>query len=437
MDPDGAQPQQQHDDQDVGPFHRISPARVATGLSNGIRRTITFITEPLSPARSEWDLESAPSTPGLEKFRRWSTIRKSTDASNVSVTRPATPEAPRNLMTLPAEIQIVILQHLDFGDIERLRRTCKYWYNFATPRLVRSIWGPDTFRAILIRHCKICLTYCPRDVARLLTTPLDAGYPLSSRCVKCTIQSRDGTVRIGRKTTLGNFTDYWTCRWCGWPITTDSSTGHPQFHKRCYDRYAIVLLAFFLLGWIQFFLGIAGSGLCWHYFRNDKLVLAPTIVGFLLMWLCIVLIMFRGNKVRTYNIALFLEIAIIGLWVSLECLMFSLARHLSTKPRAARLIQLTCRLDRSRLLDFQRAWTEAFGINNSYLGLDWHKHGIQTPEHYRKYHPHHRVRPNQALRPADTHLASVYEPDTNGLDLLDVPSARRAKVSPGLPLIRR
>ena len=138
MDPDEANPHQQHD-QDDGPFHRISPARVATGLSNGIRRTITFITEPLSPARSEWEIESAPSTPGLEKFRRWSTIRKSTDASNLSATRPATPEEPRNFMTLPAEIQIVILQHLDFGDIERLRRTCKYWYNFATPRLVRSI----------------------------------------------------------------------------------------------------------------------------------------------------------------------------------------------------------------------------------------------------------------------------------------------------------
>jgi Pyruvate/2-oxoacid:ferredoxin oxidoreductase delta subunit len=319
MDPNGAYPHQQQDDHDVTPFHRISPTRVATGLSNGIRRTITFITEPLSPARSEWDLESAPSTPGLEKFRRWSTIRKSTDASALSVTRPVTPEEPRTFMTLPAEIHIVILQHLDFGDIERLRRTCKYWYNFATPRLVRSIWGPDTFRSILIRHCKICLTYCPRDVTRLLSTPLDAGYPLSSRCVKCTIQSRDGAVRIGRKTTLGNFTDYWTCRWCGWPITADQCSSHPQFHKSCYDRYAFVLLAFFLLGWVQFFLGVTGSGLCWHYFRGDTLVLAPTVVGFLLMWLCLILIMFRGNKVRTYNIALFLEVAIIGLWVSLEC----------------------------------------------------------------------------------------------------------------------
>lgn len=47
-------------------------------------------------------------------------------------------------------------------------------------------------------------------------------------------------------------------------------------------------------------------------------MLAPTTAGFLLMWICIILIMFRGNKVRTYNVALFLEVAIIGLWVSLS-----------------------------------------------------------------------------------------------------------------------
>lgn len=322
MDPHGVGPHQQQDaNHDITPFHRISPARVATGLSNGIRRTITFITEPLSPTRSEWDLESASSTPGLEKFRRWSTIRKSTDASALSIRGGETPpeeQPPRNLTTLPDEIKIVILQHLDFGDIERLRRTSKYWYNFATPKLVRSIWGPDTFRSILIRHCKICLTYCPRDVTRLLSTPLDTGYPLSSRCVKCTIQSGDGTVKIGRKTTLGNFTDYWTCRWCGWPITASQAPTHPQFHEPCYNKYSWALLTFFLLGLIQFFLGVTGSGLCWHYFRGDKLVLAPTTTGFLLMWICIILIMFRGNKVRTYNVALFLEVAIIGLWVSLS-----------------------------------------------------------------------------------------------------------------------
>lgn len=283
-----------------------------TNMSLNIRKTIITITEPLSPSYSEFDLESGLSTPSsFEKFRRWSTIRKSLDVASV-----APPREPRTLMTLPHELQILILSFLEFGDIERLRRTSKYWYNFATPRLVRSIYGPDTFRAMLIQHCRVCLTYCPRDVTRIVTTRLDAGFPLSSRCVTCTVQSKDGTVRIGRKVKLGNFTEYWTCRWCGWPITSDTSTANAQFHSKCYDKYATVLVLFFLLGWVQFFIGVVASALAWHYFRKDTVVLAPTIVGFILTWLGIILIMFRGNRVRTYHWALLIELSIVALWVS-------------------------------------------------------------------------------------------------------------------------
>lgn len=284
-----------------------------TSIKHTIRKTLIAITEPLSPLRSDFDLESGPPTPASETFRRWSTHRKSIDVASIT-SRPPRRE-PRTLMTIPQELQILVLGFLEFGDIERLRRTSKFWHNFATPRLVRSIYGPDTFRAMLIQHCRVCLTYCPRDVARLVTTRLDAGYPLSSRCVKCTVQSKDGTVRIGRKVTLGNFTEYFVCRWCGWPITSDTSTGHSQFHRHCYDKYAIVLLAFFFLGWVQCLIGVVASALVWHYFRSDKVILAPSIVGFIMMWACIVLIMFRGNRVRTYHLALIAEVIIIGLWV--------------------------------------------------------------------------------------------------------------------------
>ncbi|KAJ4405028.1 hypothetical protein N0V82_010390 [Gnomoniopsis sp. IMI 355080] len=295
------------------------PSRVLPGItsvSQTIRKTIITITEPLSPSRSEFEIESANSTPGFpEKLRRWSSHYKSADARSIRSSLQATKKEPRTLMTLPHELQIMVLSFLEFGDIERLRRASKYWYNFATPRLVRSIYGPDTFRAMLIQHCRVCLTYCPRDVTRIVTTRLDAGYPLSSRCIKCTVQSKDGTVRIGRKVTLGNFTDYWTCRWCGWPITNDPSTGHHQFHRSCYDKYAVVLLAFFCLGWVQFFIGVVAAALSWHYFPHNSTILAPTIVGFVLTWVCIILIMFRGNRVRTYHLALLIELAIVGLWI--------------------------------------------------------------------------------------------------------------------------
>lgn len=302
-----------------GRFRRVFPG--FTSISHTIRKTIISITEPLSPTLTELDFDSTPSTPsGFEKIRRWSTTRKSVDAVSIG-SRPVQQREPRTLVALPPELQILILSFLEFGDIERLRRASKYWYNFATPRLVRSIYGPDTFRAMLIQHCRVCLTYCPRDVTRIVTTRLDAGFPLSSRCIKCTVQSKDGTVRIGRKVKLGNFTEYWTCRWCGWPITSDTSTGHNQFHRKCYDKYAIALLVFFFLGWVQFFIGVVASALAWHYFRSNKTVLAPTIVGFILMWVCIVLIMFRGNRVRTYHWALLLELSVVGLWVSLPILL--------------------------------------------------------------------------------------------------------------------
>lgn len=298
-------------------------SRILPGLNSitqTVRDTIVTITEPLSPSlRSEFNLaDSSSSSPGLEKHRHWNIVHHRASADATSLSRTTTISPPRTLTTLPPEIQIVILSFLEFGDILRLRRTSKHWYHFATPRLVRSIYGPETFRAMLIEHCSLCLTYCPRDVTRLVTTRLDPGYPLSSRCVRCTVQSGDGAVSVGRKTTLGNFVDYWTCRWCGWPVTADASTGHPQFHRACYDKYAVVLLAFFLLGWVQFFIGVVAAALAWRYFRRDVVVLAPTIVGFVLMWVCIFLIMFRGNRVRTYHWALFIELAIVGLWVSIS-----------------------------------------------------------------------------------------------------------------------
>lgn len=297
-----------------GRLARVLPG--FTSISHTIRKTIISITEPLSPTITEFDYDSAPSTPsGFEKIRRWSTIRKSVDAVSIQ-SRSAPPREPRSFMNMPPELQILVLSFLEFGDIERLRRASKYWYNFATPRLVRSIYGPDTFRAMLIQHCRVCLTFCPQDVTRIVTTRLDAGFPLSSRCIKCTVQSKDGTVRIGRKVKLGDFVDYWTCRWCGWPITADIATGHNQFHHKCYDKYAIALLVFFFLGWIQFFIGVVASALAWHYFRTNTTVLAPTIVGFVMMWVCIILIMFRGNRVRTYHWALLIELAVVGLWVS-------------------------------------------------------------------------------------------------------------------------
>lgn len=290
-----------------------------TSISTTIRKTFLYVTEPLSPSRtlSDLDNDSANSTPGFpEKLRRWSSHYKSADARSISSSFQIAKKESRTLMTLPHEVQILVLRFLEFGDIERLRRASKYWHDFATPNLIRSIHGPDTFRAILIQHCRVCLTYCPKDITRIVTTRADAGYPLSSRCVQCTVQSQDGTVRIGRKVMLGDSNEYWACRWCGWPITTDHTNVNLQFHHNCNDKYLFVLLVFCCLGWVQFSIGIVAAALSWHYLPHKAMMLVPTIMGFLLMWVCIVLIIIRVPRVRTYTLALIIELIIVGLWVS-------------------------------------------------------------------------------------------------------------------------
>lgn len=136
--------------------------------------------------------------------------------------------------------------------------------------------------------------------------------------------------------------------------------------------------------------------------------------------------MFRGNKVRTYNFALFLELAIIGLWVSLRVSYFCFPpQDLLAEIWGIRVVKLTCEADCSRLLTFQGVQeSSSKSIDDSYPGLDRHKHAVQTPERRWEHRSHARVRPDQTLRPTDTHLAPVHESDTYSLDLLDVPSAR-------------
>jgi len=189
--------------------------------------------------------------------------------------------SPLHLLTLPPELQLMILQQLDFADIVRLRRSCKQLRALACPSQMRIIWGPMQLQTQLLGHCKNCLTYDQTRSTLLLSSPTDPDYPLASRCVKCAMADGDSRICVGKKINLANFDTVWVCRWCGWPVS-DAAVGNDQFHRECYKRYNKALFRFFLLGWIQLSLGITGAALAWRYFRRALLVFAPTVVSSLL-----------------------------------------------------------------------------------------------------------------------------------------------------------
>lgn len=186
------------------------------------------------------------------------------------------------LLYLPHELHLLVISFLPFADIERLRHTCRFYHNLATPRLVRSVLGQERTRSLLLSHCRLCLTHDPFRARLLLPVGGDPGYPLASRCIDCAVRAGDETIRVGRRVNLANFDSVWVCRWCGWPVFDGPAFGHVQFHRECYGRYNDVLLVFFMLGWVQLGIGIAGAGLAWEDYRQELMVFAPTVVSLLL-----------------------------------------------------------------------------------------------------------------------------------------------------------
>lgn len=198
------------------------------------------------------------------------------DMPKLNLDPPKPGKQTGRLMSLPPEIQLMIVRQLTFGDVERLRRTCKFYRSFIAPATVRELFKPY-MKMVLLSHCYICLKYDPTKASLLWADFGDPRYPLASKCVDCAVAA--GDFMVGKKVSLGNFASVWVCRWCGYPVFADSAWNQPEFHKICYNRYNDILLGYFSLGWIQFAVVVTGGALCWKYFRLNKMVLIPSIVS--------------------------------------------------------------------------------------------------------------------------------------------------------------
>lgn len=177
---------------------------------------------------------------------------------------------------LPPELQLKILAYLDFGDIERLRRSCRFFRASVTPSLVRSLLAGEFQREVRFT-CYLCLKRYDHGACLVSTDRHDARYPLSSRCVECVWKTKD--FDVGRKYLMGSDVAVYVCRWCGRPVTTHPAWNQPEFHKRCFKRYTRAVFLYYLIGLAQWVLVFIGSGLVWHYFRHDLAVIGITVVS--------------------------------------------------------------------------------------------------------------------------------------------------------------
>ncbi len=180
-----------------------------------------------------------------------------------------------HFLALPPELQLKVLSYLDFSDIERLRRTCRFFRARVSPPLVRALLAPDF--AHHIRHtCRVCLVQHEDPKALVCTPANDWRYPLSSRCADCVWDEKG--FNVGRKYLMGNNASVFVCRWCGRPVAAQPAWNQPEFHKGCFKRYTQAVFLYYQIGLAQWLVVFIASALCWHYFRSRLMWVVGVVV---------------------------------------------------------------------------------------------------------------------------------------------------------------
>lgn len=232
---------------------------------------------------------------------------------------------PCRLLALPDELHLQIISLLGLGDLERLRRTCTSYHRLLSPEFVRDLFArrPGGLEGQFARVCQDCFANPDRADELILqpqTRPRSVRSshggrppPLTAKCLKCSVRDRD--CKIGQGVVLANGRRAWTCRWCGWPVTGKSSWASEQFHRHCYDGYIRIFWKFMILGFVQLAIGVVATALSLHFFRDDPYVFIPAVINLVLLCVCMLFLMLRGNRVRTYIWTALVELTILGLWV--------------------------------------------------------------------------------------------------------------------------
>jgi hypothetical protein len=177
-------------------------------------------------------------------------------------------------LQLPPELQFRILSYLDYGEIQRLRRTNRLFRCGISPSVIEGLF-PYLIDDMLCT-CYICLTQLnANEVIR--GDYSHPQFPLASKCFEC-VARRPGFM-VGKRYWLVNSESVLVCRWCGYPVAVVEGWHQPEFHAICHQKYKGTLATHFGIGAMQWMVVIAGSALCWRYFKHEKMVVVPVGVS--------------------------------------------------------------------------------------------------------------------------------------------------------------
>lgn len=177
-------------------------------------------------------------------------------------------------LQLPPEMQFKILGYLDFGDIQRLRQTCRLFRTNINREVIVYLF--PRLNEWMMRTCYICLRYREENEI-MMGSALHLEYPFTSKCFDCI--ARRSHFMVGKPYTLANSEAVYVCRWCGIPVTVEAGWNQPEYHVPCYEKFKRAIVLHYTIGMAQWMVVLAGSVLCWHYFKSQLVVIIPVVVS--------------------------------------------------------------------------------------------------------------------------------------------------------------
>ncbi|KAL6789815.1 hypothetical protein J3E68DRAFT_412443 [Trichoderma sp. SZMC 28012] len=213
-------------------------------------------------------------------------------------------------LQLPPELQFKILGYLDFGEIQQLRQTCRLFRNSINREVTRYLF--PRLNEWKLRTCYICLKYREENEI-VMGSALHMEYPFTSKCFDCI--ARRSYFMVGKSYTLANSEAIYVCRWCGIPVTVETGWNQPEYHVPCYEKFKRVIVLHYTIGMAQGMVVLAGSALCWHYFKHQLMVIIPVVFAFIMGFWATLLNSIRGHAMRTYHWSMLVELFILAVWI--------------------------------------------------------------------------------------------------------------------------
>ncbi|ORY56302.1 uncharacterized protein BCR38DRAFT_117128 [Pseudomassariella vexata] len=230
----------------------------------------------------------------VERFQltAWPTGKKRRRNTDVSAYHG---QRSSQLTTIPLEIQLMILSHLDLESMVRLRQTCHLYRHIITVDLVKSQFIQHGQHHAALRAC-CCECLSMPGLGRLILDPRRSSLVWRSMCFTCWRHKLDLHYqrKHGPLLQFANHYHGYMCHFCAYPVcAADMDSSLQLFHSRCRVKRLLIAVLWFVLTFIQVGLGILGAVLGWTVYKHHPSVLIPSSIDFGLSILALGLLIVR------------------------------------------------------------------------------------------------------------------------------------------------